>query len=117
MNLVNRIETMKDIGMITLLSVIATAAAPTPPAQVPLSYATAKSTQQFAACFAKAQERRSRPWAFVPRRDGGTFSNLGAPSVDRPYFLVVTDRGVRRLIQLQDATPDGPEGQAVNQCL
>src|SRR5689334_7765260 len=108
---------MKAFGIVTLISVIAVAAAPTPPAAHGLSFATMKSAEQFADCFSKIQDRHSVPWWFVPKERGGTFSNAGAPAVSRPYLLLIGDRGGRREILLQNASSNGPEARAVNQCI
>jgi len=108
---------MRSLGVITLLSVAATAAAPArlQPANVPL--VTAKSASAFVDCFAASQDQRRAPWWFVPKGDGGTFSNLGSPSVRAPYFLVVSDRGGHRELTIKDAAPGGPAIQGVRQCM
>lgn len=108
---------MKDFGIVVLLSVIVNAAAPRPDVPVLPVLTTAKSTQAFANCFARSQDRQSAAWAFVPKKHGGTFSNLGASSPAAPYFLVISDRGERREIQLQNAAPDGAQEKGVQQCL
>ena len=109
---------MKDFGIFTLISAAAMAAAPAPKSSGPTNFATAKSTEQFAACFERTQDRLSRPWWFVAKDNGGgTFSNLGARSVSKPYFLVISDRGSRREIQLQNANLDGPEARGAAQCI
>ncbi|MGN6849101.1 MAG: hypothetical protein ACTHJK_06460 [Sphingomicrobium sp.] len=109
---------MKDLGFVTLISVAAIAAAPGSPRTGPTAFETVKSTQQFAECFSRAQDKLSRPWAFVPKENGGgTFSNLGAPAVQNPYFLVINDRGSRREIQLQNASWNGPEARGAEQCI
>jgi len=109
---------MKTFGIVTLVSVVAVAAAPAPPARQPVSFSTMKSTQEFADCFAKIQDRRSVPWWFVPKESGGTFSNAGAGSIiGRPYLLLISDRAGRREIQLQNAGVQGPEAKAVIQCI
>ena len=108
---------MKDIGIVTLLSVVAVAAAPSSRAGNSAPLVTTKSTAQFADCFAKAQDRRSSAWWFVPKDHGGTISNLGAKSVRNPYFIVISDHGSRREIQLQNAGPQSPQGREVNQCI
>ena len=108
---------MKEIGLVTLLSVAVTAAAPSAQSNPRSSYATAKSAARFADCFARSQDRRGIPWWFVPKERGGTFSDLGAKSVARPYFLVISDRGTRRDIQLQQGAPGGAQSEAVQQCL
>lgn len=105
---------MRSFGIATFISVAATAAAPAP--QSP-NFHTAKSSDAFIQCFARSQESRSAAWAFVPKADGGTFSNAGAASVTKPYFLVVTDRGPQREILLANATRGSTEEQGVNQCI
>ena len=109
---------MKDLGIVTLISVAAIAAAPASQESHATAFATSKSTQAFADCFARSQERNSTPWWFVPKESGGgTFSNLGAPSVRKPYFVVISDRGSKREIQLQNASWDGPQARGVEQCI
>lgn len=109
---------MKDLGFVTLFSVAVIAAAPGPARSGAAAFETAKSTQQFADCFSRTQDKLSRPWAFVPKENGGgTFSNLGARSVSKPYFLLIDDRGSRREIQLQNASWDGPEARGAEQCI
>ena len=106
---------MKDFGIVVLLSVIVSAAAPR--ADAPPVLTTAKSTQDFADCFIRSQDRQSAAWAFVPQAHGGTFSNLGASSPAAPYFLLIRDRGQRREIDLQNAAPGGAQEKGVQQCL
>lgn len=108
---------MKAFGIVTLMSVIAVAAAPSSPAARGISFATMKSTEQFADCFSRIQDRHSVPWWFVPKERGGTFSNAGAPAVGRPYLLLISDRDGRREILLENASAEGPEARAVNQCI
>ena len=108
---------MKDFGIIALLSVAISAAAPQEDLPRLKVLSTAKSTQDFANCFARSQDRRSASWAFVPKSHGGTFSNLGAASVAAPYFLLISDRGTYREIQLQDATPGGIQERGIEECI
>jgi len=56
---------------------------------------TAKWLGDFASCFARAEERDGRAWAFMPTVHGGTFTNSGAGSVAAPYSLRI--RGAGRL--------------------
>lgn len=108
---------MKEIGIVTLLSVAVTAAAPGPQAYRPAVYVTPKSTQDFASCFARSQDRRGTAWWFVPRDHGGTLSNLGAKSGAATYFIVISDRGTRREIALDPrSAADGPR-EALNECI
>jgi hypothetical protein len=108
---------MRSLGIVTLLSVVATAAAPWPAPSKPASFVTAKSSESFIDCFAKSQDRRSAAWWFVPKATGGTFSNAGAAQVARPYFLVVSDRGHHREILLQDPPTGGSQLEGVSQCI
>lgn len=108
---------MKELGIATILGVAVTAAAPGPQAYRPAVYVTPKTTQDFADCFARDQERRAVPWWFVARDKGGTFSNLGGKSVNKPYFLVISDRGTRREIQLQQDAPGRAQAEGVSQCI
>lgn len=109
---------MKDLGIVTLISVAAIAAAPASQKGHPTAFATAKSTQAFASCFAHARERESKAWWFVPKESGGgTFSNAGAASVKQPYFVEISDRGIRREIHVQNASWDGPVARGVEQCI
>ena len=103
------------IGIVTAISAVAVAAAPTAAPTKP--FTTAKSTAQFADCFARAQDRDRAPWWFVPKDHGGTFSNAGAASITQPYFLLISDHLGKREIQLQDAAAEGSQAQAVNQCI
>jgi hypothetical protein len=68
-------------------------------------------------CFAKEQDRRSAPWWFVPKSGGGTFSNLGATPGGKAYFLVISDRGQRREITIDNAAPDSAPLEGMIQCL
>ena len=117
---------MKEIGIGILLSVMVSAAAPiaakhsaaTPSHQenAAASFTTAKSTEQFASCFGNTQDHLRQAWWFVPKEDGGTFSNLGAKNVAAAYFVVVSDRGARRQVRLEG---DGANAvnRAVLQCI
>ena len=63
----------------------------------PLKRTTVKGAEPFAA----AQDRVARPWSYIPKANGGgTFSNLGATGVSRPYFLELAERGARLEIRL-----------------
>jgi hypothetical protein len=110
---------MKPFGLITLVSVAASAAAPASYLpKGPATFATDKSAEQFAGCFAGAQDRARRAWAYVPRGDGGTFSNYGANGARGLYFLAVLDRGATREIRLETpGTVDPVVARAINQCV
>jgi hypothetical protein len=118
---------MKEIGIGILLSVTVSAAAPIAAehnAARPVvestasatSFTTAKSTEQFASCFGNTQDRVRQAWWFVPKEDGGTFSNLGAKNVAAAYYVVVSDQGARRQVRLEG---DGANAvnRAVLQCI
>jgi cytosine/adenosine deaminase-related metal-dependent hydrolase len=83
---------MKEIGVVTLLSVVAVAAAPSARSEHSTVFVTERSAQAFGACFA-------------------------ATRAGNPADLLVTDRGARREIQLRSAIVDGPEVQGVKQCI
>lgn len=108
---------MREIGIVTLLSVAVTAAAPGPQAYRPAVYVTPKSTQDFASCFARSQDRHGAAWWFVPRDHGGTFSNLGARNSAATYFLVINDRGTKREIALDQRNPAAAAREALNECI
>ena len=108
---------MKGVGLVLLVSVAATAAAPTLADRAPQPIMTAKSTEDFAQCFAAAQERQAAKWWFVPNGKGGTFSNAGAAKVHRPYFVKISDRGEWREIELEDVAEGSPEAGGINQCI
>jgi len=108
---------MKEIGIVTLLSVAVTAAAPGPQAYRPAVYVTPKSTQDFASCFARTQDRQGAPWWFVPREHGGTLSNLGAKGGAATYFIVINDRGARREVALDNRSFAAGPRKGLNQCI
>ena len=108
---------MREIGIVTLLSVAVTAAAPGPQAYRPSVYVTPKTTQDFASCFARAEDRRGAAWSFVPRNHGGTLSNLGNKNGASTYFIVINDRGTRREIALDQPSADAAPRKALNQCI
>src|SRR5438128_1104586 len=108
---------MREIGLVTLLSVAVTAAAPGPQAYRPAVYVTPKSTQDFASCFAGTQDRRGAAWAFIPRDKGGRCSNGRRKGSESTYFLVINERGGRREIEIEPVAPSGGQREAVNQCI
>jgi hypothetical protein len=108
---------MKEIGIITLISVAAIAAAPAPRPIAAAPLQTFKSAPEFADCVAKSQDRRKAAWWFVPSSHGGVFSNLGAATDRKAYFVVIKDRGARREIALRDGEADSPITKAVSQCI
>jgi hypothetical protein len=108
---------MREIGIVILLSVAVTAAAPGPQAYRPSVYLTPKSTQDFASCFARVEDRHGAAWWFVPRNHGGTISNLGSKNGAATYFIAINDRGGRREIALDQRDADGAPRKALNECL
>ncbi len=109
---------MKSFGIVTLMSVAASAAAPVSySASTPATYSTGKTVEQFAGCFMGVQDHARRAWAYVPRGDGGTFSNSGARGARGLYFLAVLDRGSTREIRLETpGSVDPSVTRAINQC-
>jgi hypothetical protein len=108
---------MDKVGIVTLLSVVVTAAAPGAQADRPSVYVTPKSTQDFAQCFARSQDKRHAAWSFVPRDDGGTISNLGAKRAAATYFVVIRDRGVQREIALDQRGSNAAAREALSECI
>lgn len=108
---------MKDFGIVAVVSAIISAGAPASSVHQRPLLTTAKSTETFAHCFARSQDRQAVAWAYVPRAHGGTFSNLGAASAAAPYFLLISDRGTRREIELQNAASNGAQERGVMQCI
>lgn len=110
---------MKQIGIVTLVSVAASAAAPVTNApSTAATFATAKTVEQFGGCFVGAQDRARRAWSFVPKGNGGTFSNYGARGAHGLYFLAISDVGDGRRIRLEAPTgPDPAVSRAIDQCV
>ena len=111
---------MKQFGIFALVSVAASAAAPTPQAaHQPVTLETSKTVQQFGGCFVNAQDRAALAWSYIPQSRGGTFSNFGARGAQAPYFLAVLDRGSGRQVRLETAgsTIDPRVSGAVDQCI
>jgi len=107
---------MRGIGLITLVSVGAISAAPSPRARETGPILTAKSTAAFVDCFARSEHRRGAPGKFVPNEQGGTLSNLGTAGANTPYFITVSDAGTRREILVRGAAPNDPQAKAVEHC-
>jgi hypothetical protein len=102
---------MKDLGITTIISVAAIAAAPGAQGSRPVALATAKPMQAFDDCFARTQQRFGQPSSLVAKKNGGTFPNLGGPSVREPHLVVLSDGGPRREIR------NGAEAPEVVQCI
>ena len=113
---------MKQVGIVILISVAASAAAPAPRAsQKAVTLETGKTVEQFSGCFVNAQDRASLAWSYIPQSRGGTFSNFGAKGARAPYFLAVLDRGSTRQLRLETASAgsnvDPRVSRAVDQCI
>jgi len=108
---------VKEIGIVTLISVIAIAAAPAPRQAAAAPLQTLKSAPEFADCIARKQDRQKAAWWFVPSDHGAVFSNLGAATVRKAYFVVIKDRGERREVALRDVAAGDPISKAVSQCI
>jgi hypothetical protein len=95
----------------------AVVAGPMPGAGV--SRATTKATEPFARCFATSQDRSAQPWWFVPKGNGGTFSNLGASGAGEAYFVDIADKGATREVRvtLASASADRSVLRAVDSCI
>ena len=94
-------------------------AAAVQPVQPLLRTTTAKSTGEFESCFTAAQERASRPWAFMPSYRGGTFTNSGANGAGGTYWLTLQrslHRAEIRLYADEAARPAKAISEAVDQC-
>jgi hypothetical protein len=113
---------MKQVGIVILISVAASAAAPVAHARAgTLSFETSKSVAQFGGCFVGMQDRAAHAWAFVPKGNGGTFSNVGAREAQGLYYLAISDRGSVRQLRLEAASASSPLdrniARAVDQCV
>jgi hypothetical protein len=113
---------MKQIGIVTLVSVAASAAAPI--AHAPgnaARFETSKTVAEFGGCFVRLEDRASRAWSYVPKEHGGTFSNIGASRARGLYYLAVSDRGAVRELRLEPASAgtavDRGTARAVDQCV
>lgn len=104
-------------GVSTLLLVLVTSAPQL--AQPLLRTMTAKPLDAFGACFAGAQDKSAKAWAFMPSPSGGTFTNSGASGSEAPYWLQVqagSQRGEIRLFSEVGAKAPAALIEAVNRC-
>jgi hypothetical protein len=113
---------MKHFGIVTLISVAASAAAPGSSAgHAAVTRETSRSVEQFGGCFVDSQDSAAVAWSYVPQSRGGTFSNFGARGARTPYFLAVLDTGPTRRVRLEAATAgskiDLRVARAVDQCI
>ena len=108
---------MRQMAIVTLACVAASAATAAPTLDgAESTVMTGKSVEQFAGCFVAAQDRAGSAWSFIPKGDGGTFSNAGAKSARSVYFLAVSDRGSAREIRLEAAT-DPRLARTIDRCI
>ena len=113
---------MKHFGIVTLVSVAASAAAPGSNAgHAAVTRETSRTVEQFGGCFVDAQERAALAWSYVPQSRGGTFSNFGARGARAHYFLAVLDTGSVRRLRLEtpsaSSSIDPRVARAVDQCI
>lgn len=102
------------LGALILLAT-ASSNAPTPFFQSGSNRAPA----DFGACFARAQDRSGRGWAFLPAAHGGTFTDVGAGGAAASYWLQVRgdEQASRvRLYVAQDSRASPALIQAIDQC-
>jgi hypothetical protein len=73
----------------------------------------------FSTCFAQAQERIGKPWAYLPGERGGTFTDSGAHGATASYWLQVSAAGAGTDMRLySDARADALPRvrRAIGQC-
>ena len=86
----------------------------------PVHVATSgKSLDAFGKCFVVTQENSRRPWWFVPKGDGGTFSNAGARGSPRTYFARIQEARGQLSIELDADSPvvGASIGAAIDRCI
>ena len=91
------------------------AAAPSGASMPLLETGSGKPVAEFGACFVSAEERRGRAWAYMPGKNGGTFTDFGARGAPATYWLQVraADAGTHaRLL----AAGSSPVAESVEQC-
>lgn len=81
----------------------------------PLLEKSAKPLVDFNACFAQAQDRAGRAWAFMPSANGGTFTDSGAGGGAATYWLQVRGVGSETRLRLF-ADAASPIAQSLDQC-
>ena len=81
----------------------------------PLLEKSAKRFVDFNACFAQAQDRAGRAWAFMPGGKGGTFTDSGASGGAATYWLQVRGVGLETRLRLF-ADAASPIAQFLEQC-
>ena len=81
-----------------------------------LRASTAKSLNEFGSCFARTQEEKSRPWAFMPNNGGGTFTNASAKGVTASYRLQISEAAPQNQVRLFAGAHSAKLVEAVNRC-
>lgn len=92
---------MREIGIVTLLSVAATAAAPTPRIAAPA--AAPSATSRYAACLASRKTSTAARRRIVANERGGSIALPAGARVQHAYLVVVDDRGERSEMALERA--------------
>lgn len=103
---------MREIGIVTLLSVAATAAAPS--SRASQSAPALGTPGQYAACLASNPQAASR-WWIVANDRGGSIAMPAGAEVQRAY-LVIEDRGARREIALEQTGAGGQQQKGGSTC-
>lgn len=80
-----------------------------------LETGSTKPVAEFSACFVSAEERRGRAWAYMPGKNGGTFTDFGARGAPATYWLQVRAANVGTHARLLAAAPS-PVAESVEQC-
>jgi hypothetical protein len=103
-----------------LVGVLFLLVAASPNAAIPLLDArSVRPLAEFGACFAQAEERGGRAWAYLPTEHGGTFTDSGARGVPASYWLQVRGAGAAthvRLFSASSADESSPVIEAVERC-
>jgi hypothetical protein len=112
---------MRFAGFLAAIFALASAGAGASDSDAVLTATTAKSLDFFGQCFVQTQQRAARPWWFVPKANGGIFSNLGAKNAEGIYFLDVEELAStgRMKLKLQTTTPSTAQAirVAIGQCV
>jgi hypothetical protein len=80
------------------------------------SAAQSTGFEAFETCFARAEDDAGRPWAFVPSRSGGAFTNLGAKAAGSPYRLLLRAGQAGNSVRLIAHAPSAELAAAVERC-
>jgi len=91
------------------------AAAPSGASMPLLETGSGKPVAEFSACFVSAEERRGRAWAYMPGKNGGTFTDFGAHGAPATYWLQVRAANAGTHARLL-AAGSSPIAQSVEQC-